>query len=169
MPARSASQQRFFGMVHAVQKGDMTAPSKEIADAATDMSEKSVGDFAATKHKGLPKKKSDVVWKRTAKVKKDKKMKKDIAVKAACRLLGIKQSSGDTPAPTDKEETDMTREQAPSPPVSEAQIIPTSFKQEKSQIVNEGREQPTPDQPLKGLSAVTSIAKVAATALLKRI
>lgn len=171
MPALSQSQQRFFGMVHAVQKGDMEAPSKEIADAADDMSEKSVDDFASTKHKGLPKKKSGVVWKRTVEVGKDRKMKKDIATKAAASLLGIKLSSGDVPVPTDKEETDMTRPCARKPPISKAELNP-SPKQEKSLIVNEDREMPTPEQPLKGLSAATAIsnvAKLAAAKLLQRI
>jgi hypothetical protein len=52
--AVSKAQQRFMGMVHAVQKGDMKAPSKEIAKTAKGMSKKAGHDFAATKHKGLP-------------------------------------------------------------------------------------------------------------------
>jgi hypothetical protein len=56
MPAKSKAQQRFMGMVHAVQKGDMDAPSPEVAKAASDMDDKSAKDFASTKHKGLPNK-----------------------------------------------------------------------------------------------------------------
>jgi hypothetical protein len=56
MPAVSKAQQRFMGMVHAVQKGDMDAPSPEVAKAASDMDDKSAKDFASTKHKGLPNK-----------------------------------------------------------------------------------------------------------------
>jgi len=56
MPAKSKAQQRFMGMVHAVQKGDMEAPSPEVAKAAADMDDKSAKDFASTKHKGLPNK-----------------------------------------------------------------------------------------------------------------
>jgi hypothetical protein len=56
MPAKSKAQQRFMGMVHAVQKGDMDAPSPEVAKAAADMDDKSTKDFASTKHKGLPNK-----------------------------------------------------------------------------------------------------------------
>ena len=43
-----------MGMVHAVQKGDMKAPSSEIEEAAQNMKKKDVTDFAGTKHKGLP-------------------------------------------------------------------------------------------------------------------
>lgn len=56
MPAKSKAQQRFMGMVHAVQKGDMDAPSPEVAKVASDMDDKSAKDFASTKHKGLPNK-----------------------------------------------------------------------------------------------------------------
>lgn len=56
MPAKSKSQQRFFGMVHAVQKGNMKAPSKEIADAAKSISKDDATDFAKTKRKNLPEK-----------------------------------------------------------------------------------------------------------------
>ena len=40
MPAQSKAQQRFMGMVHAVQKGDMEAPSKEVEKAADSMTKK---------------------------------------------------------------------------------------------------------------------------------
>lgn len=59
MPAKSKAQQRFFGMVHAVQKGDMKAPSKEVADAAKSISKGDAKDFAETKQKGLPEKKEE--------------------------------------------------------------------------------------------------------------
>jgi len=54
MPSVSKAQQRFMGMVHAVQNGDMEAPSKEVEKAADSMSKKDAKDFASTKHKGLP-------------------------------------------------------------------------------------------------------------------
>jgi len=57
MPAVSKAQQRFMGMVHAVKKGDMSAPSPEVAQAAASMKKKDAKDFASTKHKGLPEKK----------------------------------------------------------------------------------------------------------------
>jgi hypothetical protein len=60
MPAQSKAQQRFMGMVHAVQKGDMEAPSKEVEKAADSMSKKSAKDFASTSHKGLPNKKENM-------------------------------------------------------------------------------------------------------------
>ena len=54
MPAVSKAQQRFMGMVHATQKGDMEAPSPEVAKVAKDMSDKDAKDYASTSHKGLP-------------------------------------------------------------------------------------------------------------------
>lgn len=54
--AVSKAQQKFMGMVHAVQKGEMKAPSKAVASAAKGMSKKAGHEFAATKHKGLPEK-----------------------------------------------------------------------------------------------------------------
>ena len=57
MPAVSKAQQRFMGMVYAVKKGEMAAPSPEVADAATSIKKKYAKDFASTKHKGLPEKK----------------------------------------------------------------------------------------------------------------
>jgi len=57
MPAVSKAQQRFMGMVHAVKKGEMVAPSPEVAQAAASMKKKDAKDFASTKHKGLPEKK----------------------------------------------------------------------------------------------------------------
>jgi len=54
MPAVSKAQQKFMGMVHAAQKGDMKNPSPEVEKAADSMSDKSAKDFASTKHKGLP-------------------------------------------------------------------------------------------------------------------
>ena len=57
MPAKSKSQQRFFGMVRAAQKGELENPSPEVADVANDISVKDAKKFAKTKHKGLPEKK----------------------------------------------------------------------------------------------------------------
>lgn len=54
MPAVSVKQRRFMGMVRAVQKGEMSAPSKEIASAASDMKKTDVKKFASTKEKELP-------------------------------------------------------------------------------------------------------------------
>jgi len=54
MPAQSKAQQRFMGMVHSAQKGDMENPSPEVSKAADSMSDKDAKDFASTSHKGLP-------------------------------------------------------------------------------------------------------------------
>jgi hypothetical protein len=51
--AVSKQQQKFFGVVKAMQKGDI--PKKgEAGKIAKDMPKKDVDDFAGTKHKGLP-------------------------------------------------------------------------------------------------------------------
>ena len=54
--AVSKAQQRFFGMVRAVQKGRANIGG-DVAKAAASMKKKDVKDFASTKHKGLPEKK----------------------------------------------------------------------------------------------------------------
>ena len=61
MPAQSKAQQRFMGMVHAAQKGDMENPSPEVSKAADSMSDKDAKDFASTSHKGLPDKKTEQI------------------------------------------------------------------------------------------------------------
>jgi len=56
--AVSKSQQRFMGMVHAVQKGELS-PEKvgsDVEKAAASMSKNDAEDFASTKHKKLPEK-----------------------------------------------------------------------------------------------------------------
>jgi len=60
MPAVSKAQQRFMGMVHAAQKGDMENPSKEVEKAADSMTKKDAKDYASTSHKGLPNKKENM-------------------------------------------------------------------------------------------------------------
>ena len=57
MPALSKKQQKFFGIVRAIQKGEMAPTSPETAKAAETMKKSDVKDFASTRHKGLPEKK----------------------------------------------------------------------------------------------------------------
>ena len=54
MPAVSKAQQKFFGIVRAIQKGEMAPTTPETAKAAASMKKKDVKDFASTKHKKLP-------------------------------------------------------------------------------------------------------------------
>ena len=54
MPAKSKAQQRFMGMVHAAQKGELDNPSAEVEKAADSMSDADAKDNASTKHKALP-------------------------------------------------------------------------------------------------------------------
>lgn len=56
MPAKSKSQQRLFGMAHAVRQGKMKR--NEVDDSVldivdSDMTDKEIEDFAKTKHKSL--------------------------------------------------------------------------------------------------------------------
>ena len=74
MPAVSKKQQRFFGIVRAIQKGEMAATTPETAKAAATMKKKDVKDFASTKHKKLPEKK--VAKEETTFSQKDKIMKR---------------------------------------------------------------------------------------------
>jgi hypothetical protein len=57
MPAVSKAQQKFFGIVRAIQKGEMAPTTPETAEVAASMKKKDVKDFASTKHRGLPDKK----------------------------------------------------------------------------------------------------------------
>ncbi len=55
--AVSQQQQKFMGMVHAMQKGEkIKGASKELKKVAKEMPKKAAKDYAATKHEGLPKK-----------------------------------------------------------------------------------------------------------------
>ena len=53
MPAKSKQQQKFFGVVRAMQKGD-TPKKGEAGEVADDMKKTDVKKMASTKHKGLP-------------------------------------------------------------------------------------------------------------------
>lgn len=60
MPAKSKSQQRLFGMVHAYKKGNLDTASidgdllKKVKKIAGGIKNKDAKKFAKTKHKGLP-------------------------------------------------------------------------------------------------------------------
>lgn len=58
MPAKSQQQQKLMGLVHALQKGTVKPgkASKAAKAMAKSMEPSDVTKFAATKHKGLPKK-----------------------------------------------------------------------------------------------------------------
>jgi hypothetical protein len=58
MPSKSKQQQKFMGMVHALQKGDMkpSDASPELKKVAKSMDSKDAKDYASTSHKGLPRK-----------------------------------------------------------------------------------------------------------------
>jgi hypothetical protein len=61
--SKSRKQQRFMGMVHALQKGEIGPEDVggKVEKAAASMSDKDAEDFASTKHKGLPEKVSEEV------------------------------------------------------------------------------------------------------------
>ena len=54
--ALSKKQQRFFGIVRAIQKGEQAPTTPETAKAAADMKKSDVKKYASTKHKKLPEK-----------------------------------------------------------------------------------------------------------------
>ena len=66
MPAQSKQQQKFMGLVHAIQKGDVPASdaSPEAQKVAKEMDPKDAKDFASTPHKGLPKKVKEEIVKK---------------------------------------------------------------------------------------------------------
>ena len=68
MPAVSKKQQKFFGIVRAIQKGEMAPTTPATAKAAADMKKGDVKKFASTKHKGLPEKKKIVEDKQVKKI-----------------------------------------------------------------------------------------------------
>ena len=93
MPAVSKAQQKFFGIVRAIQKGEMAPTTPETAKAAASMKKKDVKDFASTKHKNLPeKKKVSEEKKPLPKQKMDDKIKK-VALSSAGQ--SGKMSAGD--------------------------------------------------------------------------
>jgi hypothetical protein len=57
MPAKSKQQQKFMGMVHALNKGDIKPSdvSQSVRDVAKNIKKSDAEDFASTKHSGLPK------------------------------------------------------------------------------------------------------------------
>ena len=60
--AVSKQQQKFMGMVHAMQKGKkIKGASPELKKVANTMNKKDAQDFASTKHNGLPKRVSESV------------------------------------------------------------------------------------------------------------
>ena len=64
--AVSQQQQKFMGMVHAMQKGEkVKGASPELKKVARTMKKKDAKDFAKTKHKGLPKKVGETVTEAT--------------------------------------------------------------------------------------------------------
>lgn len=62
MPSVSQQQQKLFGLALAFKRGEVASSevSDEVKAIADRMSEKDIEDFAATKHKGLPKMKEQL-------------------------------------------------------------------------------------------------------------
>jgi hypothetical protein len=58
MPAKSQAQQKFMGMVHALNKGDIKPSdvSQSVKDVAKTIKKSDAKDFASTKHNKIPKK-----------------------------------------------------------------------------------------------------------------
>jgi hypothetical protein len=62
--SKSKAQQKFMGMVHAYQKGELSDSevSDSVKKAAKSMTDKEAEDFASTKHKGLPEKVNEEIY-----------------------------------------------------------------------------------------------------------
>jgi len=88
MPAKSKAQQRFFGMVHALQKGDAKPSdySKEVQKVAKDMPKKAAKDYASTDTKNLPDKKEEIELLIRREIK-DILTKKDVMKKSELRQI----------------------------------------------------------------------------------
>lgn len=56
MPSKSRKQQRFMGMIHAYQKGELKDASPSVKKASKSIDPDDAKHFAMTKHKGLPEK-----------------------------------------------------------------------------------------------------------------
>ena len=110
MPAVSKKQQRFFGIVRAIQKGEMAPTTPETAKAAADMKKSDVKDFASSKHKKLPEKK---VAKEAADFsQRDKIMKKAKPLhKHLYKNLHKKDTSGDVNETTKYDRYDKEKKQ----------------------------------------------------------
>lgn len=64
MPARSKSQQRLFGMLHAYNKGELECSKSlkaKLSNLSKHISDEDAEHFAKTKHEGLPEKKAAAV------------------------------------------------------------------------------------------------------------
>jgi hypothetical protein len=94
MPAQSKAQQRFMGMVHSAQKGDMENPSPEVSKAADSMSNKDAKDFASTSHDGLPDKIKELIIKEARGLKTIHKEYGDVVDQIQKHLELYKQSKG---------------------------------------------------------------------------
>lgn len=68
--SKSKAQQKFMGMVHAYQKGELkdNEVSNSIKKAAESMTNKEVEDFASTKHKNLPEKVNEEFYDKIIKI-----------------------------------------------------------------------------------------------------
>ena len=109
MPAKSKSQQRFFGMVRAAQKGEGAA-SPEVAKVADEISDKDAKKFAKTKHKGLPEVKEsvlDLVRKYGKKKKEKQAQKAQDAGARARRALQRKEYASKVSGSTDNVPDDL--------------------------------------------------------------
>ena len=98
MPAVSKKQQKFFGIVRAIQKGEMAPTTPETAKAAEDIKKGDVKKFASTKHKGLPEKK---------KIEEDRQIKK--IIKQLKKSVKTHDKQADTLEKKLKEETNFTQ------------------------------------------------------------
>jgi len=129
--AVSKAQQKFMGMVHATQKGEK-APSKDVAKVAKEMGTKDAKDFASTKHKGLPEKKTDEGFDADSKVGDTFKTAKGTATKTATGVKHTRDKYDYDPGSDDKD--DKKRKEAARKAKKES-IDPEQFKEKFTKMV----------------------------------
>jgi len=100
MPARSKSQQRLFGMLHAYNKGELhgsKALKKRMSEMSKHISDEDARHFAETPHKGLPDKKARMDKPTPKKLKDDEKDNLKYLSFSEVAMLALNElSKGDT-------------------------------------------------------------------------
>ncbi len=145
--SKSKSQQRFMGMVHAVQKGELSPDEvgSSVAKAADSMSDKDAEDFASTKHKGLPEKVKEFNIKENNNIKEETTMNNYIVtVQHDGGQKRIKTTASDRNAAIQKI---MSAENAPENAITN--VIEEPLKEETQSIIQDnGTSMSNKPQPI---------------------
>lgn len=143
--AVSKAQQKFMGMVHATQKGEK-APSKDVAKVAKEMGKKDAKDFASTKHKGLPEKKTDEAFDADAKTGDTKKTATGTLTKTSTGVKHTRDKFDYDPGSDDKD--DKKRKEKARKAAKES-IDQEKFKAKFSKMVEAKKDDSVEDKKKK--------------------